>query len=165
MSTERVEVTRRIAASAAAIFAIVTDPAAHVAIDGSGMLESAMDPRPLTAVGDTFDLAMDRTPLNDIPGLVKYAVRNTVTKLEPGRLIEWTIGLPDHTPLGHVYGWQLTPVDDQHTDVVNYCDWSNITDGLRAAGRVWPIVPVEMLEKSIAKLEQMATGGEPDAGQ
>ena len=163
MSTERIEVTRRIAASAAAIFAIVSDPAAHVSIDGSGMLEAALDARPLTEVGDTFDLAMDRTPLNDIPGLVKYSVRNTVTKLEPGRLIEWTIGLPDHTPLGHVYGWQLTPVDGQHTDVVNYCDWSNITDTLRAAGRVWPIVPVAMLEKSIAELERMVSGREPDA--
>lgn len=165
MSTERVEVTRRIAAPAAAIFAIVSDPAGQVAIDGSGMLEAALDARPLTAVGDTFDIAMDRTPLNDIPGLVKYTVRNTVTKLEPGRLIEWTIGVPGGPPYGHLYGWQLSPVDDQHTDVVNYCDWSNIIDALRAAGRVWPIVPVEMLEKSMARLEQMVTGGEPDAGQ
>ena len=159
MSTERVAATRRIAAPAAAIYALVSDPAGHVRIDGSGMLEASAQARPLTAVGDTFDMSMDRTPLNDIPGLVKYTVRNTVTRLEPGRLVEWTIGAPDQPPLGHVYGWQLEPVDDDHTDVTNYCDWSNIVDALRARNRTWPIVPVEMLEASVAKLERLVTGG------
>lgn len=150
--------TRRIAAPAAAIYSLVSDPAGHVAIDGSGMLEAAPDSQPLTAVGDTFDIAMDRTPLNDIPGLVRYSVRNTVTQLEPDRLVEWTIGAPDQPPLGHVYGWQLDAVDENTTDVTNYCDWSNIVDSLRAAGRTWPIVPVEMLEESLAKLNRLATG-------
>ena len=159
MSTERVAVTRRIAASAEAIYAIVSDPAGHVRIDGSGMLEAAPDARPVTGVGDTFDMAMDRAPLNDIPGLGKYVVRNTVTKIEPQRLVEWTIGLPDQAPLGHVYGWQLDPVDDAHTDVTNYCDWSNIVEALRSSGRTWPIVPVAMLEQSVANLDRIATGG------
>lgn len=158
MSSERVAVTRRIAASAEAIYAIVSDPAGHVRIDGSGMLEAATDARPVTSVGDTFDMAMDRAPLNDIPGLGKYVVRNTVTQIEPGRLIEWTIGLPDHPPLGHVYGWELAPVDDRHTDVTNYCDWTNIVEALRTSGRTWPIVPVSMLEETVDKLERLATG-------
>jgi uncharacterized protein YndB with AHSA1/START domain len=159
MSAERVSATRRIAAPAAAIYAIVSDPAGHVRIDGSGMLDAAPDARPVTAVGDTFDMEMDRTPLNDIPGLVKYKVRNTVTRIEPDHVVEWTIGAPDQPPLGHVYGWQLDPVDDDHTDVTNYCDWTNITDELRARGRTWPIVPVSMLEESVAKLDTIVTGG------
>ncbi len=159
MSAERVSVTRRIAAPAAAIYAIVSDPAGHVRIDGSGMLEAAADATPLTAVGDTFDIHMDRTPLNDIPGLVKYSVRNTVTKIEPGHLVEWTIGAVDQPPLGHVYGWQLDAVSDTETDVTNYCDWTDIVQALRDAGRTWPIVPVEMLEESLAKLERVVTEG------
>jgi len=155
MNEERVSVSRRIAASAAEIYALVSDPAGHIAIDGSGMLEAAPDARPVTAVGDTFDIAMDRTPLNDIPGLVKYSVRNTVTQLEPGHLIEWTIGGVDQPPLGHVYGWQLEAVDEHTTDVTNYCDWTNIVDSLRAAGRTWPIVPAAMLEASLDKLESL----------
>ncbi|MEI8238417.1 MAG: polyketide cyclase [Actinomycetota bacterium] len=157
--SERVLASRRIAASAHELFLIVADPAGHVRIDGSGMLEAAADAAPLTAVGDTFDIHMDRTPLNDIPGLVKYSVRNTVTQIVPDRLIEWTIGAPDQPPLGHVYGWQLDPVSDHETDVTNYCDWTNITDELRSRGRTWPIVPVEMLEQSVAKLERIATKG------
>ncbi len=159
MSAERVSVTRRIAAPAAAIYAIVSDPAGHVKIDGSGMLDAAVDAPALTAVGDTFDIHMDRTPLNDIPGLVKYSVRNTVTQIEAGRLVEWTIGGIDQPPLGHVYGWLLEPVSDTETDVTNYCDWTNIVQSLRDAGRTWPIVPVEMLEESLAKLDKIATGG------
>ena len=156
MSTERVSATRRIAASASTLYAIVSDPNGHIAIDGSGMLEAAPDARALTAVGDTFVIDMDRTPLGDIPGLVKYKVQNTVTAIEPDRLFEWTIGGVDQPPLGHVYGWQLTPVSENETDVTNYCDWTNITDELRARGREWPIVPVHMLERSVEKLSQVA---------
>ena len=159
MSSERVSVTRRVAAPADVIYALVTDPAGHVRIDGSGMLEAAPDARPVTAVGDTFDMDMDRAPLNDIPGMGKYQVRNTVTQLVPGRLIEWTIGAPDQPPLGHVYGWQLDPVDEHTTDVTNYCDWTNIVEALRARGRTWPIVPVSMLEETVAKLESIVTEG------
>jgi len=157
--SDRVSATRRIAVPAHQLFLIVADPAGHVRIDGSGMLEAAPDARPLGSVGDTFDIAMDRTPLNDIPGLVKYSVRNTVTQIVPDRLVEWTIGAPDQPPLGHVYGWQLDPVNEHETDVTNYCDWTNITDELRARGRTWPIVPVSMLEESVAKLERIATEG------
>jgi hypothetical protein len=69
------------------------------------------------------------------------------------------VDAPDQPPLGHVYGWQLEPVDAGHTDVTNYCDWTDIVDALRARGRTWPIVPVEMLEQSVVKLERIVTDG------
>ena len=159
MTEQRVSATRRIRASARDLFEIVASPEGHVRIDGSGMLEATGDTKRLTAVGETFDMQMDRTPRNDIPGLVKYTVRNTVTQIIPDRLVEWTIGGVDQPPLGHVYGWQLDPVSDTETDVTNYCDWTNITPELRARRPDWPIVPVEMLEQSVAKLDRIATGG------
>jgi hypothetical protein len=154
----RIAVTRRINAPASTIYGIVSSPAGHVDIDGSGMLEAAPDARPITAVGDTFDMDMDRAPLNDIPGLTKYKVRNTVTRIVPDRLFEWTIGGVDSPPLGHVYGWEIEPVGDDACDVTNYCDWTNISDELRAA-REWPVVPRHMLEESVEKLDRRATGG------
>ena len=137
MSPDRMSATRRIAAPASTLFHIVSSPAGHVQIDGSGMLEAAPDAKPLTAVGDTFDMDMDRTPLNDIPGLVKYKVRNTVTQFVPDRLIEWTVGSADRPPLGHVYGWQIEPVSDTECDVTNYCDWTAISPETRDR-RPWP---------------------------
>lgn len=156
MPNDRHGATRRIAAPAASIFRIVSDPSGHVAIDGSGMLDAAPDARRLGAVGQTFDMEMDRTPIGDIPGLVKYSVRNVVTQIVPDRLVEWTVGIPDGPTVDHVYGWQLEPVSEDETDVTNYCDWTNIS-AERRANHSWPIVPLHMLEASVARLEQLAT--------
>jgi uncharacterized protein YndB with AHSA1/START domain len=157
MTTDRISTSSRINASAAALFAVLTDPRQHVAIDGSGMVEASVDPRPLGAVGDTFDMDMDRTPINDIPGLVKYQVRNVVTRIEPDHLVEWTTGAIDSPPVGHLYGWQLVPGDDGATEVTHYCDWSGISDEFRA-NHSWPIVPLSMLEQSMANLARIAAG-------
>jgi hypothetical protein len=156
VSPDRMSATRRIAAPASKLVQSVSSPAGHVQIDGSGMLEAAPDAKPLTEVGDTFDMDMDRTPLNDIPGLVKYKVRNTVTQFVPDRLIEWTVGSADRPPLGHVYGWQIEPVSDTESDVTNYCDWTGIPQEARER-RPWPVVPVHMLELSVENLERIAT--------
>jgi hypothetical protein len=158
VSSDRVSTSRRIAAPAATLFQIVSNPAGHVAIDGSGMLEAAPDARQLTAVGETFDIDMDRAPLGDIPNMGKYKVRNIVTKIVPDRLFEWTVGGVDRPPVGHLYGWQLDPVSDTETEVTNYCDWTNISEEMRS-WREWPIVPVDMLERSVENLERIATEG------
>ena len=158
MSSERISATRRIAAPARTIFLIVTSPDGHVQIDGSGMLEASPEAEPLTAVGDTFDMDMDRTPLNDIPNLVKYKVRNTVTQIVPDRLIEWSVGSAERPPLGPVYGWQIEPVSDTECDVTNYCDWAAIPQERKDA-RPWPVVPVEMLQQSVDNLDRIATQG------
>ena len=71
-SADRVTATRRIAAPTHAIFVLVSDPARHVDIDGSGMLQAALDAGPLTAVGQTFDMDMDRRALGDIPNMAEY---------------------------------------------------------------------------------------------
>ena len=156
MSPDRVTATRRIAAPANKLFQIVSRPSGQVAIDGSGMLEGAPDDRPLTMVGETFDMDMDREPLGDIPNLKKYQVRNTVTQIVPDHLVEWTIGLGDNPPFGHVYGWQLDPVTEAETDVTNYCDWSNASEEMRS-GVTWPVVPAAMLEKPVENLNRIAT--------
>jgi hypothetical protein len=151
-----VSVTRRLAAPSDELFRIVSDPSGQVAIDGSGMLVAAPGGVPLTTVGQTFDMDMDREPLGDIPELKRYRVRNTVTALIPGRLIEWTVGFGDHPPFGHVYGWQLEPVGARETDVTNYCDWTNIAKEMRASV-TFPVVPIRMLEQSVENLGRLAT--------
>ena len=100
-SADRVTVTRRVAAPAPAIFLLVSDPARPVDIDGSGMLRAAPGSRPLTAVGQTFDIDMDRRPLGEVPNtkalhqlvmtVPDHLVRCTVTKLIPDRFIEWAV--------------------------------------------------------------------------
>jgi hypothetical protein len=155
MSTERVSATRRIAASAADIFAIVSDPNGQVAIDGSHMLVTAPDAKPLRAVGDSFAMDMDRDALGDLP-LGKYTVLNIVTKIEPDALLEWNVGSAERGPLGHVYGYELAPVGDHETDVTSYCDWSAISDAIRERVK-FPIVPKMALITTLEKLDRLAT--------
>ena len=157
MSTqgERIEVHRRIAASSSTIFGIVSDPEGHVAIDGSGMLVAAPDAKRLRAVGDTFDMHMDREPLGDIP-LGKYVVRNMVTVFDPDLEIEWNVGAPNIPPLGHVYGFRLTPAKDGGTDVTHYCDWSQLVEAMRKHVK-FPVVPGHMLDATLVNLERVAT--------
>jgi hypothetical protein len=71
-------------------------------------------------------------------------------------LIEWTVGFGDNPPFGHTYGWILDPVNQDETDVTNYCGWSNASEEMRA-GLTWPVVPVAMLEKSVENLDRIAT--------
>jgi hypothetical protein len=154
MPEDRVALTRRVAASPAAVFAVITDPRRHVEIDGSGML-MATDAGPLHAVGDTFDVDMDREPLGDLP-MGKYRVRNTVTAIVPDQLLEWNVGGVDQPPFGHVYGYELRAAGPEATDVTLYCDWT----GVRASSirDRFPIVPVHMLERSLDNLDRIVTG-------
>jgi hypothetical protein len=171
MSTDRVSATRRITATAHDIFMIVSNPARHPEIDGSGMLQATTDPKPLTRVGQVFGMDMDRRPLGDIPNMGEYQVRNIVTRLVPDRLLEWTVRAVGKPPVGHVYGWEIDPVSDSDCFVTKYCDWTNVNEEWRAwavsaaraadARRPWPILPVEMLERSVENLERIATTAEP----
>jgi uncharacterized protein YndB with AHSA1/START domain len=153
MAEARVSLTRRIAASPAAVFSVITDPRRHVDIDGSGMLV-ATDARPLRAVGDTFDMDMDREPLGDLP-MGKYRVRNTVTSIVPDTALEWNVGGVDQPPFGHVYGYELRAAGPASTEVTLYCDWTGVRSG--SIRDRFPIVPVHMLEKSLENLERIVT--------
>jgi hypothetical protein len=139
------------------VFRIVTDPQMHVEIDGSGMLELAPNAKRLAAVGDTFEMDMDREPLGDVP-MGKYQVLNTVTRIVPGSLLEWNVGSVESGPFGHVYGWQMTAVDAEHTEVTNYCDWSGLPERFRDVVS-FPVVPVSMLERSVEKLAALVEKG------
>ena len=150
----RLELTQSIDAPAAAVFAVVTDPEGHVRIDGSGMLVAAQDSSPVTGVGDSFIMNMDREALGDIP-LGKYQVRNTVTAYVPDELFEWNVGGVDQPPFGHVYGYRLAPGNDGSTAVTLYVDWSGVRAG--SIRDRFPIVPAHMLEKSLDNLARIVT--------
>jgi uncharacterized protein YndB with AHSA1/START domain len=148
MTTERFEIQRQIAAPPAAVFAVVSTPSGHVAIDASGMLQSADGP-PVERVGDEFVVHMDRESLNDRP-LGKYDVRVIITKFEPDRLIEWTISGLTQPPIKHLYGYRLEPREGG-TLVSTYYDWSQISDEVRERG-IFPVIPEATLRATLGIL-------------
>src|SRR5258708_16855219 len=110
MTTERLEVQRTIEAEPAAIFRVLCDPQGHVTIDSSGMLMDATG-EPVTAVGDSFVVHMDREALNDYP-MGRYDVTVTIATFAPDREIAWTILAQIRPAIGHAYGYTLEPVEE-----------------------------------------------------
>jgi hypothetical protein len=133
----RIEVTRPIPASPAAIFDVVRSPAGHVAIDASGMLQNFTG-EPAEKVGDTFVIHMDRESLNDVP-LGKYDVTVHIIVFEDGKEIAWDLG-PD-IPIPHFYGYRLEAGEDGVTNVTSYYDWSKVSGDPRSASRSCPSRP------------------------
>ena len=150
---ERLSATRSIAATPEAIWAVITDPAGHVAIDGSGMLMTAPDAKPVTAVGEEFTIHMDREALGDMP-LGKYVVVNVVTKYEPHTHFEWAVGGEGMPPIGHVYGYQLEPGPDGTTTVTSYCDWSGVNEDWKQSG-FFPVIPATTLRATLGILDRV----------
>ena len=160
--TQRLTVQRAIAADPATIFEILATPSGHVAIDASGMLMAADGPR-VSAVGDRFDVHMDREALNDYP-LGEYTVTVVIDRFEPDRAIAWTIDGVIQPPIGHVYGYDLEPIDDG-TMVTSYYDWSNINDAYRdAAASIFPVISETNLRATLGILARVAAPGRPRPG-
>ncbi len=152
MTDERMEVQRTIAADAATIFGVLSSPQGHVAIDSSGMLMDATG-EPVTAVGDSFVVHMDRESLNDYP-MGHYDVTVHITTFVPDREIAWTIEGQIKPQIGHVYGYRLEPADEG-TEVTSYYDWSNIDAAWKEAN-IFPVIPESALRATLGILARTA---------
>lgn len=148
MTIERFEVRRQIAASPDKIFALLCDPAGHVAIDSSGMLQSA-DGEPVRGIGDEFVVHMDRESLNDYP-LGKYDVTVIITRFERDARVEWTISGQVQPPIRHLYGYRLER-SEGGTLVTSYYDWSAIEEQYRGGG-IFPVIPEAGLRATLGIL-------------
>jgi hypothetical protein len=155
--TERFEVQRPIAADPGAVFAVLTDPQGHVAIDSAGMLMAATGER-VNGVGDTFVVHMDREALNDYP-LGLYDVTVEITAFEADREIAWTIR--SSLDLGHVYGYRLEPTEGG-TLVTSFYDWSGVSEEWRTG--IFPVIPESALRATLGILARTVAPGKPRPG-
>ena len=154
MSDERIEVQRVIRAEPSVIFGLLRDPQGHVAIDSSGMLQSATG-EPVNAVGDSFVVHMDREALNDYP-LGEYDVEVTFTTYQPDQEIAWTVLGQLRPPIGHIYGYRLEPAPDgEGTLVTSYYDWSAIDPFWREAN-IFPVLSEGALRATLGILARTA---------
>jgi len=152
---ERLEVQRAVAAPASEIFALLSDPRGHVAIDSSGMLMEASG-EVVAKVGDTFVVHMDREALNDYP-LGLYDVTVEIVTFEQDREIAWTVR--GRLNLGHVYGYRLEPTG-AGTLVTSYYDWSGADQEWKDAA-VFPVIPESALRATLGILARTVAPGKP----
>jgi hypothetical protein len=108
---------------------------------------------PVTSVGDSFVVRMDREALNDYPlGLYDVTVR--IVTLVPDREIAWTV--EGQLNLGHVYGYTLEPID-HGTLVTSYYDWSSVDQSWKDA--VFPVLSEGALRATLGILARTVAPG------
>ena len=158
--SERLETSRLVAAPASEIFALLCDPQGHVAIDASGMLQDATG-EPVSAVGDSFVVHMDREALGDLPDWGRYDVTVRIEELEPDRLITWSILGRIRPQIGHRYGYRLEP-SDGGTLVTSVYDWSEARQDFKDNG-VFPVISQASLRATLGILDRTVRRGYPAA--
>lgn len=117
MADQVVSVSRVIKAPPEAIFDVLTDPARHSEIDGSGMVQNIRGESSRLVLGSKFGMDMKM-------GILPYRISNTVKEFEENRLIAWA-----HFGK-HRWRYELEPVEvggETHTTVTESFDWSTAT--------------------------------------
>lgn len=158
MTEETMSATTIINAPAAAIFAVLADPARHAAIDGTGWVREPLDRQQLTAAGQVFRMAMynEKAPGGD------YRMANRVQVFDPPRAISWEPGMDsgdgDPRIVGHVWRYDLAPAGSG-TEVTLFYDWSAVPQSLRQRLPFsFPPFAADHLTNSLAHLAELVTG-------
>ncbi|GAB3559429.1 SRPBCC family protein [Spelaeicoccus albus] len=152
---EKLIATRTMNVGPNAIFAVLCDPTKHQFTEPTDWVRDAIDPQPITKVGQVFGMNM----FNDNAG-GHYTTYNEVTIFDMPRAIAWQTGqeFNDDGTLrtgGWTWRYDLAPSVEGTRTVLTY-DWSAVPDALREYIS-FPPFPVDHLEASLACLERAAT--------
>jgi uncharacterized protein YndB with AHSA1/START domain len=145
-----VSATRDIAADARRIFELIADPARQPRWDGNHNLAAAAAGQRVRSVGDIFTMTLTGD------GAVR---ENHVVEFDEGRRIAWRPAEPGQEPPGHLWRWELEPIDSSHTRVTHTYDWSQLTDEKRL-GRARATTR-DKLQASLDRLAAAAEGSGP----
>lgn len=107
---------RDIAAEAGRIFELIADPAQQPRWDGNDNLAESPAGQRVRAVGEVFTMTLSH-------GVVR---ENHVVEIDEGRHIAWLPSEPGQRPPGHLWRWELEPIDAAHTRVTHTYDWSRL---------------------------------------
>ena len=118
-----VKATRTIHAPAASIFELIADPARQPEWDGNDNLAKAPTGQRITAVHQAFTMELTNGESRT----------NHVIEFEEGRSIAWKPAPTGEEPRGHIFRWELRPIDGTTTEVTHTYDWTQLTDETRYA--------------------------------
>jgi uncharacterized protein YndB with AHSA1/START domain len=139
-----VSAVREIDAPSERIFELIADPSQQPRWDGNDNLAQAEAGQRVHAVGDVFVMTLTRGSVRE----------NHVVEFEEGRRIAWTPAEPGKRPPGHLWRWELDPIDPSRTRVTHTYDWTRLTDSNRLS-RARATTP-ERLAASLDRLAALA---------
>jgi uncharacterized protein YndB with AHSA1/START domain len=142
-----ISASREIKADAWTIFELIADPALQPSWDGNDNLGEAAPGQRVHGVGEVFVMTLGSGSVRD----------NRVVEFAEGRLIAWMPGDAGQEPAGHLWRWELEPVDETHTLVTQTYDWTGLPDDAPESrlGRARSTT-TEMLGASLDKLAALA---------
>jgi uncharacterized protein YndB with AHSA1/START domain len=144
-----VNATREISAAASRIFELIADPAQQPGWDGNDNLRHAEAGQRVRAVGDVCTMRLRRGGVRE----------NTIIEFEEGRLIAWRPNVPGRQAPGHVWRWELEPINPGRTRVTHTYDWTKLTDRSR-----FPRARATTPERLADSLVRLALLAEVDGG-
>ena len=142
-----VSASREIAARGDKIFELIADPSLQPRWDGNDNLAEAPSDQRVRAVGDVFTMTVTMGSIRE----------NHVVEFEEGRLIAWRPSEPGKEPPGHLWRWELEPLDDSRTLVTHTYDWSRLTDEMRLPRA--RATTADKLQLSMERLAELAERG------
>jgi uncharacterized protein YndB with AHSA1/START domain len=116
-----VSTSREIGAGPERIFELIADPARQPGWDGNDNLRGAPAGQRVTGAGDVFTMTLTTGAIRE----------NHVVEFEEGRRIAWTPAEAGRRPPGHLWRWELEPIDASRTRVTCTYDWTRLTDRKR----------------------------------
>lgn len=135
---------REITAGADRIFGLIADPAEQPRWDGNDNLSEADAGQRVRRVGEVFVMTTTKGHVRE----------NHVVEFEEGRRIAWRPAEPGQEPPGHLWRWELEPVDALHTRVTHTYDWTRLTDERRFARA--RATTADKLQASLERLAALA---------
>lgn len=147
MSEQSITVNRTIDASAKDLFDVLSLPARHAEIDGSGFVVSDDRADRITGSGQVFTMNMTGDHMDG-----DYQTDNHVTGYDEGRLLAWQTAPAGTDPKGWQWVWELTPTGPDSTEVTLTYDWSGVTDQDLLKRISFPFVSREQLDASLGNL-------------
>ncbi len=139
-----VSASREICATAERIFELIADPSQQPRWDGNDNLAEARAGQRVLAVGDVFTMTLTAGGDRE----------NHVVEFDDGILIAWRPSEPGQEPPGHLWRWELDPLDERTTRVTHTYDWSQLTDENRVQRA--RETTADSLDASLAKLAELA---------
>jgi uncharacterized protein YndB with AHSA1/START domain len=143
-----VSACREIDASPERIFELIADPAQQPRWDGNANLREAPAGQRVRQVGDVFTMTLTT-------GSVR---QNHVVEFEEARRIAWHPSEVDRRQPGHLWRWELEPLDGARTRVTHTYDWTRLTDGNRL-----PVARAMTRDRLLASLDRLASLAESAA--
>lgn len=147
-----ITVTRTVDAAAKELFDVLSLPARHVELDGSGFVRSVDHGDRITAQGQTFTMNMSGDHMGG-----DYQTENHVTGYDEGKLLAWQTAPAGTEPKGWQWVWELVPQGPDSTEVRHTYDWSGVTDQAVMQKVGFPLVSEQQLEDSLARLAAAVT--------